>query len=129
MWWLIGVVVGLLVAWLTLVVVLYARRPDAASVREALRLLPDTVRLVRRLATDRRVPRRTRAMLWLLVAYLVSPIDLVPDFLPVIGFADDALLVALVLRHVVRRSGAELVTEHWPGTDAGLTTLLTLAGA
>lgn len=128
MWWLGGVVVGLLLCWLVLVAYLYVRRPDDASLGESLRLLPDTIRLVKRLAIDGRVPRSARALLWLLVVYLVSPIDLVPDFLPVIGLADDAILVALVLRFLVRRAGEELIGEQWPGTATGLAAVLRLAG-
>ncbi|MGZ4691215.1 MAG: YkvA family protein [Acidimicrobiia bacterium] len=128
MWWLLGVALGLAVCWLLLVVVLHLRRPDEASIRESLRLLPDIIRLVKRLATDKHVPVATRVLLWLLVVYLVSPVDLVPDFLPVVGLADDAILVVLVLRHVIRRAGESVVTEQWPGTDAGLATLRTLTG-
>jgi uncharacterized membrane protein YkvA (DUF1232 family) len=127
MGWLVGTAVGLIVAWLLLVAVLYVRRPTDATVGEALRLLPDTIRLVRRLAADRRVPRGPRALLWVLLAYLLSPIDLVPDFLPMVGYADDAILVVLVLRHVVRRAGVDVVTERWPGSAAGLAAVLTLA--
>jgi uncharacterized membrane protein YkvA (DUF1232 family) len=68
---------------------------------DALRFLPDLLRLLRRLAADRTVPAGVRAALLLLLAYLLLPIDLVPDFLPVIGYADDVLLVALVLRLTV----------------------------
>jgi uncharacterized membrane protein YkvA (DUF1232 family) len=127
-WWLGGIAVGIAAAWLSLVAVLYLRHPNEATVRGALRLLPDTIRLVRRLATDARVPRRSRALLWILLGYLVSPIDFVPDFLPVVGYADDAILVGLVLRHVVRRAGAHLVSEQWPGTKEGLEAVLALAG-
>jgi hypothetical protein len=89
-----GVVGGLLLLWLTLLALLWWRRPDDVTVREALRLLPDVLRLVRRLAGDRALPRPVRVRLWLLVGYLLSPLDLVPDILPVVGYADDAVLVA-----------------------------------
>src|SRR3954468_7027577 len=128
MWWLVGVAAGILTAWGLLIVGIYVRRPAEGSPRESLRLVPDTIRLVRRLATDKRVPTSARVALWLLGAYLVSPIDLVPDFLPVIGYADDAILVALVLRFVVRRAGAAVVTDRWPGTPRGLDALCALAG-
>jgi uncharacterized membrane protein YkvA (DUF1232 family) len=83
-------------------------------------LLPDVVRLVRRLAADRGLPRGVRVRLGLLLVYLLSPIDLVPDFLPVIGYADDVVVVAWALRAVVRRAGPEALERHWPGTPAGL---------
>jgi uncharacterized membrane protein YkvA (DUF1232 family) len=124
-WWQIplAVVGGLLLLWLALIVVLLlaARRsPDQATIGGALRLLPDVIRLVRRLAADHTVPRGVRWRLWLLLAYLLLPIDLVPDFLPVIGYADDAVVIALVLRSVVRVAGPEALDRHWPGTPDGL---------
>jgi uncharacterized membrane protein YkvA (DUF1232 family) len=82
--------------------------------------IPDTLRLVRKLATDRTIPLATRIPVWLLVAYLASPVDLVPDFVPVVGYADDAILTALVLRRLVRKVGPDKLAEHWPGTPDGL---------
>jgi uncharacterized membrane protein YkvA (DUF1232 family) len=116
----IAVVGGLLLLWLVLVLLLWRARPGEVGAREALRLLPDVVRLVRRLAADRVLPRGVRVRLWLLLVYLLSPIDLVPDFLPVIGYADDVVVVAWALRAVVRRAGPEALERHWPGTPAGL---------
>jgi uncharacterized membrane protein YkvA (DUF1232 family) len=122
-WTLVGALGGLLLCWLVLMAVLWATRPDEMRARELLRLLPDVLRLVRRLAGDRTLPRGVRVRLWLLMAYLAMPIDLVPDFLPVLGHADDAIVVALVLRSVVRRAGAAAVERHWPGTPEGLAAL------
>jgi uncharacterized membrane protein YkvA (DUF1232 family) len=104
--------------------VLVGRRADAAALA---RFMPDCVVLVRRLLGDPRVPRRSRLALWALLAYLVSPIDLVPDFVPVAGHLDDALLLALVLRHLVRAAGPELVRAHWPGPKASLAVVLRAA--
>jgi uncharacterized membrane protein YkvA (DUF1232 family) len=118
-----AVAAGLVLVWLVLVVALLvaARRgPDEVTVRSVLRLLPDVVRLVRRLATDPTLPRGVRWRLWLLLGYLLLPLDLVPDFLPVIGYADDAIVIALVLRSVTRAAGAEALERHWPGTPEGL---------
>ncbi len=122
-WTLVGVLGGLLLCWLVLVAVLWTARPDEMRARELLRLLPDVLRLVHRLAGDRTLPRGVRVRLWLLLVYLAVPIDLVPDFVPVLGHADDAIVVALVLRSVVRRSGAAAVERHWPGTPDGLAAL------
>lgn len=122
-WSLIGVVAGLLLCWAVLVGVLWVRRPDELRLRELLRLLPDTLRLIRRLAGDSSLPRGVRVRLWLLLVYLASPVDLVPDFVPVLGYADDAVVVALVLRSVVRRAGPDAVGRHWPGTPDGLAAL------
>ncbi len=129
-WWdlLIGVAAALLLAWLVLVVALLFVRPRGGLLREALRLLPDVLRLVRRLAADKTLPRGIRLRLGLLLAYLALPIDLVPDFIPVLGYADDAIIVTAVLRGVVRRAGLDAVRAHWPGTDDGFAALVRLAG-
>jgi uncharacterized membrane protein YkvA (DUF1232 family) len=129
-WWqaLLGVLGGVVLLWLVLLAVLWRVRPDGMTTTAALRLLPDLVRLVRRLAADRSLPRGVRVRLWLLLAYLLMPIDLVPDFVPVLGYADDAVVVALALRSVVRRAGAGALTRHWPGDPAGLEVVSRLAG-
>jgi uncharacterized membrane protein YkvA (DUF1232 family) len=124
----IAVVVGVVLLWVGLLVALWLRRPDDLRLNEALRLLPDVVRLLRRLAGDGDLPRGVRVRLWLLLGYLASPIDLVPDFIPVVGYADDAVIVALTLRSVVRRAGPEALERHWPGTDEGLAAVLRLSG-
>jgi uncharacterized membrane protein YkvA (DUF1232 family) len=123
-----AVVGGLLVVWLVLLALLWRFRPDELRAREALRLLPDVVRLVRRLAADGSLPTGVRVRLWALLAYLLSPLDLVPDFLPVIGYADDVVVVAWALRSVVRRAGYEALERHWPGQPAGLAVVSRLAG-
>jgi uncharacterized membrane protein YkvA (DUF1232 family) len=91
-------------------------------------MLPDLLRLVKRLATDPSLPRGVRIRLWLLLAYLITPVDLVPDFIPIIGYADDAIIVAIALRSVIRHSGPEAIGRHWPGTADGLTAVLRLSG-
>jgi uncharacterized membrane protein YkvA (DUF1232 family) len=122
-WTLVGALGSLLLCWLVLMAVLWTTRPDEMRARELLRLLPDVLRLVRRLAGDGTLPRGVRVRLWLVLAYLAVPIDLVPDFIPVLGHADDAIVVALALRSVVRRAGAAAVERHWPGTPEGLAAL------
>jgi uncharacterized membrane protein YkvA (DUF1232 family) len=117
------VAASLLVVWLAFVAFVFVARPEQTTLRDAMRLLPDTLRLVRDIARDRTIPRRTRWLVWALVAYLALPIDLVPDFVPVVGYADDAILVTLVLRHVIRRAGPDKLREHWPGSDDGLASL------
>ncbi len=124
----IAVVGTLALTWLLLVAYLLVRRPEEATAREALRLLPDAIRLLRRLAADASLPRGVRVRLWLLLAYLVFPLDLVPDFLPVIGYADDVVIAGAALRSVIRRAGPDAVRRHWPGTNEGLATLWRVAG-
>lgn len=127
----LGIVAGLLVLWLLLVLALYvgARRTGRrVSLREAVRLVPDIVRLLRRVAADPAVPRRIRVGLWLLLAYVVLPIDLVPDFVPVIGLADEVVVVAVALRYLARRLEPGTLERHWPGSPDGLAVVRTLAG-
>jgi uncharacterized membrane protein YkvA (DUF1232 family) len=130
-WWLdllLGLVAGLVLAWGALLVVLVIARPRGGLLREALRLLPDLLRLLPRLAADRNLPRGVRAGLAALLAYLAFPFDLVPDFIPVLGYADDAIIVAAVLRWVVRRAGIDAVRRQWPGTEDGFAALCRLTG-
>ncbi|GAA2126229.1 MULTISPECIES: YkvA family protein [Arthrobacter] len=126
-----GVIGGVLVIYGILLLLLWAyarRHPETVTMKDALRLLPDLLRLIRRLLADRSVAVGVRVRLALLLIYLASPIDLVPDFIPVIGYADDVVIVALVLRSVVARAGAGAVRRHWPGTPEGLAVMLRLAG-
>ncbi|MCW3046407.1 MAG: hypothetical protein JWO74_691 [Solirubrobacterales bacterium] len=123
--WLAGLLVAVaLYALFVAVLVVLGRREQATAVA---RFIPDCVVLARRLARDGRVPRRQRVYLGLLVAYLVVPFDLVPDFIPVAGVLDDAVLVVLVLRSVVRAAGAETIRERWPGPEQTLAVLLRAA--
>jgi uncharacterized membrane protein YkvA (DUF1232 family) len=123
-----GIAAGLLAGWLVLLVALLVARPRGPLLGEALRILPDLLRVVRRLAADPALPRGVRIRLWLLLAYLALPFDLIPDVIPVLGYADDAILVALVLRMVVRRAGADAVRARWPGSEDGLAALGRLTG-
>jgi uncharacterized membrane protein YkvA (DUF1232 family) len=124
----VSVAIGVVLTYLVLLGALLVARPKGNLLAEALRLLPDLLRLLRRLAGDHGVPRAVRVRLWLLFGYLAMPIDLVPDFVPVLGYADDAIVVSFVLRSVVRRAGGPVVRRHWPGTDDGLAALGRLTG-
>lgn len=126
-----AVVAGVVLVYAVLLVllVLYARRhPETVGMKDALRLLPDLLVLLRRLTADQSLSRGIRIRIILLLLYLASPIDLVPDFLPVVGYADDAIIVALVLRSVIRKAGHGPVERHWPGTPAGLALIRGLGG-
>ena len=108
------------IAWL----VLRGRREDA---RAFATFIPDCIVLVTRLARDPRVPRRRKFLLFALVAYLSLPFDLVPDFIPVAGQLDDAIIVALVLRQFIRAGGEPMMRELWPGPERSLVLILRLA--
>ena len=124
--WVLAGVGASLAAYLLfiLALVVTGRRSDARAVGG---FVPDCLLLVRRLLSDPRVPRRRKLLLWGLLLYLASPVDLVPDFIPVAGQLDDAVIVALALRLLVR-GGRGLVVEHWPGPASSRDVVLRLAG-
>ncbi|MBV9060299.1 MAG: DUF1232 domain-containing protein [Pseudonocardiales bacterium] len=123
-----GIAAALLVSWLVLIITLLLVRPKGAALADAVRILPDLLRLVLRLVADRSLPRAVRVRLWLLLGYLAMPVDLVPDVIPVLGYADDAIIVAVVLRSVVRRAGIDAVRAHWPGSADGFAALCRITG-
>jgi uncharacterized membrane protein YkvA (DUF1232 family) len=100
-----------------------------AEARALAAFVPDCVLLLRRLLADSRVSPGRRLALFAVLAYLAMPFDLVPDFIPVAGQLDDAIMVALVLRGIIRNAGPDVVREHWPGPDVSLNAVLGLAGA
>jgi uncharacterized membrane protein YkvA (DUF1232 family) len=115
-----------LYAALVAILALTGRRTQARAIGG---FVPDCAVLFARLARDPAVPTSRKLALTALAAYLASPIDLVPDFLPVVGQADDALLVVLALRWLARGGGPGLIERHWPGPEGSLAVLLRLAGA
>ncbi len=119
---------GLLTTWLLLIALLAAWRPLGLDLGEAKRFVPDLVRLIRSLSNDASTGRGVRWRLILLLAYLASPVDLVPDFIPVLGYADDVILVAIALRSVVRHAGPDVLVQHWNGSLSGLAIVKRLAG-
>ena len=126
--WLLVVAACILVVYAGFVVTLIVagRRP---SLRDVARFIPDCIVLVRRLLSDPRVPRRHKLLLGALVGYLALPFDLVPDFIPVAGHVDDALVIVLALRVVLRGSGSALLREHWRGPESSFALVLRFAGA
>jgi uncharacterized membrane protein YkvA (DUF1232 family) len=85
--------------------------------KEAALALPNLVKLVYRLMKDARIPRKSKLILGAILGYMVVPIDIVPDFVPVVGQADDALLLAYGIRHIIEVAGADIVLEHWDGSQ------------
>jgi uncharacterized membrane protein YkvA (DUF1232 family) len=103
-----------------------ARR--GANLTEVARLVPDLARLLLRLSTDGTIPVRARGRIFIAIAYNVQPINLIPDFVPVIGLADNVLVTLWAVRSTVRGVGHEAIGRHWTGTPAGLAMLLRFAG-
>ncbi len=120
-WWQIGLVglgitlliYGAFVLWLW-------RAGRSTDARALAGFIPDCIVLFRRLLADQRVSRRRKLLVGVSVLYLAMPLDLVPDFIPVAGQLDDLILVAAVLRLLLRGGGEQLLREHWPGPDSSL---------
>lgn len=98
------------------------------TARALVGLVPDCLVLFRRLLKEPAIPRRRKVALLLVVPYLALPVDLVPDFIPIAGYLDDAIIVALVLRYALRGAAPGLIRAHWPGPPESLTLILRLAG-
>jgi uncharacterized membrane protein YkvA (DUF1232 family) len=122
------VALGAVVLLYAVLVALFAMVGRRVEARALARFIPDCIVLFRRLLSEPRVPRGRKLLLLALVAYLSMPFDLIPDFIPVAGQLDDAILVALVLRSILRGAGPDLIREHWPGPARSLDALLRLAG-
>jgi uncharacterized membrane protein YkvA (DUF1232 family) len=125
-WSLVGIG-GFLLLYVGLVLALVIAG-KSESARALAGFIPDCVVLCGRLLRDPRVPRRKKALLVGLAGYLALPFDLVPDFIPVAGQLDDVVIVALVLRNLLRGGGEPIVREHWPGPEASLALVIRLAG-
>ncbi len=124
-WFLVGIaVLAVVYAAFVVALVLAGRRGEARTLAT---FIPDCIVLVSRLARDARVPRRRKLILVALLGYLALPFDLVPDFIPVAGQLDDAVIVALALRYLVQSGGEPLIRELWPGPEQSLTLILRLA--
>jgi len=113
--------------WLLLILVLVVAGKRTAA-KELATLLPNLILLFKDLARDARVSRGSKWLLGLAGIWLVSPIDLIPEFIPVLGPLDDAVVAALVLRHIVKVAGREVVAEHWRGEESTLDRILRVAG-
>ena len=124
----LAVIAIALVVWIGLIIVLIVLGRRALA-RELATLVPNLARLFAGLVRDPRVPLRAKVVLGATALYLAMPIDLVPDFIPIVGSLDDAIVAAFALRFVVRASSPEIVAEHWPGDPATLRRILWLARA
>jgi len=125
----VAILIALVVLWGALLVVFWVLRPKGASVRELVGLIPDILRLLRSLIGDRSAPLDVRLVLVGLVAWILSPIDLIPEFIPVLGPIDDIVVAVVAMRYVRRRVGVEGLRRRWTGSDAGFAMLLTVIGS
>jgi uncharacterized membrane protein YkvA (DUF1232 family) len=124
----IGVVLGLIAVWALLLVIFWLLRPKGVPVREILRVVPDVVRLLRTLIADAAVPLDVRVIIGGLFVWIISPIDLIPEFVPGIGPLDDIIVAVVALRYVRRRLGIDDLRRRWPGTTDGFALLERVIG-
>ncbi len=121
--WGLAAAIGLMVAGWGLLILL-ARRLPPGPLRELARFIPDCVTTVARLRRDQRVPRRAKVAILFAGLWLASPIDLIPEFVPVIGPLDDVVVVALALRYAGRQVPRQVILDAWPGQTGLLERLL-----
>jgi uncharacterized membrane protein YkvA (DUF1232 family) len=126
---LLAVVAGLIALWAAILVLFWALRPRGVPAREIVKVVPDVLRLLRTLLVDRHTPLDVRLVLVGLLAWIVSPVDLIPEFIPVLGPVDDVVVAVIAMRYVRRRMGVEELRSRWPGTASGFTLLLRVIGS
>jgi uncharacterized membrane protein YkvA (DUF1232 family) len=124
---LLGLGSAIAAIWLLILIAVVRARRRGETVAGLARLIPDLARLLARISRDKTIPRRVRARVLIAIAYNVQPINLIPDFVPVIGLADNLVITVWALRSTVRHAGKEAITRHWPGTPDGLATIFRLA--
>ncbi len=126
---LVGIIVGLLVVWTLLLALLWLLRPKGVPVRALLRVVPDLLRLTRSVVTDGAVPLDVRLVVVGALVWVISPIDPVPEFIPVIGLLDEVIVIVLALRYVRHRLGTADLRARWQGSEEGFAILTTVMGA
>jgi uncharacterized membrane protein YkvA (DUF1232 family) len=124
-----GIIVALVLAWAVLIALFWVLRPKGVGLREVVGVVPDVIRLLRSVVGDRASPLDVRLVLLGLLAWILSPIDLIPEFIPVLGPLDDVVVAVIALRYVRRRVGVEDLRRRWTGTDDGFALLVRVIGA
>ena len=126
---LLGLLAGLAGLWVALLVVFWFLRPRGVPAREIVKVVPDVLRLLRAVLVDRAVPLDVRLVLVGLLAWILSPIDLIPEFIPVLGPLDDVVVAIVAMRFVRRRLGVDALRARWAGTPEGFALLLRVIGS
>lgn len=125
---LIVIAISVTAVWLSLAIVLVVKRPDRDTIIAASKIPGELVSMARALLREDQLPRAARVRLWFLIGYLISPIDLIPDFVPAIGYADDLIVAAILLRGTARSVGREALEDAWTGSTENLEVVLRLCG-
>jgi uncharacterized membrane protein YkvA (DUF1232 family) len=125
----IGIIIGLVALWLVMLAIFWALRPKGVAARDIVRVIPDVLRLLRSLVTDRSAPLDVRIVLVGLMAWIISPIDLIPEFIPVVGPLDDVVVAIVAMRYVRRRVGIAGLSSRWSGSPEGFALLARLMGS
>jgi uncharacterized membrane protein YkvA (DUF1232 family) len=123
-----GILLTLVLLWAALLVLFWVLRPRDVPARELVRVVPDLLRLLRSLVTDRSTPLDVRIVLVGLMAWIISPIDLIPEFIPVLGPLDDVVVAIVALRYTRRRMGIDALRGRWAGTPDGFALLSRVVG-
>jgi len=126
--WLFWLVAGLVALWAALLVLFWLVRPKDVSARELIRVIPDVVRLIRSVITDRGAPFDVRLVLIGLLVWIISPIDLIPEFIPGLGPLDDVIVAIVAMRYTRRRMGLAALRSRWNGSDDGFALLVRVIG-
>jgi uncharacterized membrane protein YkvA (DUF1232 family) len=124
----IGLAIGVALLWIALLALFFALRPREVPLRELLAVVPDVLRLLRSLVADRSVPADVRFVLIGLIAWILSPIDLIPEFIPVLGPLDDVVVAVVAMRYVRRRVGIAELEARWSGSPNGFALLTRVIG-
>ena len=124
----LGIVAAVLGVWLAMLAMFWVLRPKSLAVRELLGLVPDVVRLLRSVITDSTAPLDVRLILVGLLAWILSPVDLIPEFIPVLGPLDDIVVAVVALRYVRRRLGVANLSRRWSGSAEGFDVLIRVMG-
>ncbi len=124
-----AILLGLVALWALLIMVLWLLRPKGLALSEVIRVVPAVLRLLRSIITDSNAPKDVRLVIGLLFVWIISPIDLIPEFIPVIGPFDDVVVAILALRYVRRRLGIDDLRQRWSGSAEGLALLERVIGA
>jgi uncharacterized membrane protein YkvA (DUF1232 family) len=125
----VAIAIGLIVVWAIFLVIFWLLRPKGVPIREIIRVVPDVIRLLRSLVADGSVPPDVRVVIGGLFLWIISPIDLIPEFLPGIGPLDDVIVAVVALRYVRRRLGIEDLRHRWTGSSDGFSVLESVIGS